>query len=161
MGTISRVKLRCSSGARHAEGSCHHRQRQWIVLVLLTATLGSTLPALAQQCSQISLNLELVPLKKTGDCPIGFYEESNYCVPNDNQRQAAVRQVQGQCPFQFQASGNYCLAPVNYPNFVIEQASQDCPRGWVQQQGFCVKECPPLQVQLRDALLQKLGPQAR
>lgn len=115
------------------------------------------LPVVAQQCSQISLNLELVPLKKSGDCPIGFYEESQYCVPNDGQRQAAVRQVNGQCPFQFQASGNYCLAPIAYANFVIEQISDSCPRGWVQQQGFCVKECPPLQLELRNTILQRLS----
>ncbi len=127
-----------------------------IAATLLTLIVAA--PAEAQQCSQISLNLELVPLKKVGDCPIGFYEESQYCVPNEGQGQAAIRQLNGRCPFQFQPSGAYCLAPATYPNFVIEQISRDCPRGWFQQEGFCVKECPPLQLELRNVIQQRFGP---
>ncbi len=158
MNRLTGVNFYYSSSAASGAGKINHRQFQWAFLGLLNVALSSITPALAQQCSQISLNLELVPLQKIGDCPIGFYEESNYCVPNNGQRQAAIRQVKGQCPFQFQPSGSYCLAPVAYSNFVIEQTSQDCPRGWVQQQGFCVKECPPLQLMLRDEILRKIGP---
>lgn len=124
--------------------------------ILCVLFLGA--PLGAQQCSQISLNLELIPLRKIGECPIGFYEESQYCIPNEGQKQAAIRKVNGQCPFQFQPSGDYCLAPQTYPNFVIEQISQDCPRGWFKQEGFCIKECPPLQLDIRDAILQRLKP---
>lgn len=110
----------------------------------------------AQQCNKVTPNLQLIPLKENGLCPNGFYSDSGYCMPNEGQIQSAVRMVNGLCPLQFQPAGDYCLAPFGYSNYVIEMNATSCPRGWLQQQGFCIKECPAFDLQVYGRLM-RLG----
>lgn len=114
-------------------------------LALLSLGILSAIgPAYAQTCSRLVSNFQLLPVVKVGQCPVGYYADSGFCVPNEGIRQAlaAIKSVNGACPFLFFPSGDYCLSPANYPNFVISRIGNTCPRGWSNQQSlFCVKLC--------------------
>jgi hypothetical protein len=67
--------------------------------IILASLLFIATPALAQQ-----------PVQKRGQCPIGYYTQSGYCVPFSTTKQPA-----------------------------IEKTGRDCPVGWYTQNGYCVR----------------------
>ena len=113
----------------------------------------------AQTCSAVAANLQLIPLAREGECPLGYFQESNYCVPNEGlgQALAAIQKVDGRCPLAFFPSGDYCLSPRNYSNFVILKTGETCPRYWNEQQkGYCVKQCPTVNRERVNKILKAL-----
>ena len=104
--------------------------------------------AVAQTCSRAAKLLEVRPIEVTDQerCPLGYLKDSSYCIPNPSGRQVpfAIKQMEGKCPHEFTMSGSFCLSSSGYSNFVIEKRANSCPRGWItQMQSFCVKPCPP------------------
>lgn len=120
----------------------------------LCVTVGT---AKAQVCSAVAANLQLIPLASQGECPLGYFWDSSYCVPNEGPGQAlpAIKKVDGQCPLGFFPSNEYCLSPRNYSNFVILKIGKTCPRYWnAQQNGYCVKLCPAVNREKIDKILE-------
>jgi hypothetical protein len=116
----------------------------WFLLVFTVSAPS----ALAQTCSRAAKLLEARPLEVTDQerCPLGYFKDSSYCIPNPGGAQVpfAIKQLEGKCPHEFTRSGSFCLSPSSYSDFVIEKRANSCPRGWItQMQSFCVKPCPP------------------
>ena len=52
--------------------------------------------------------MPIVPLLKNGNCPTGYLQQGNMCVPTSSAKPAIAKN--GNCPTGYSQQGNYCVA---------------------------------------------------
>lgn len=79
------------------------------------ARWGIALSCLAAAIAVMSLFVTLAygqpqAVQKLGQCPSGYAQSGNYCVPMSANAPVAVPKL-GQCPSSYITSGGYCVEP--------------------------------------------------
>lgn len=102
---IDQVRKFAYTGGEEAENDINTSSAMRVPFAVFLMTL-STGSVFAQQT-----------MIKDGDCPSGYFERANKCVPTDNARPAYTRNG-GECPNWYKKSGAYCLADAKAQNVI-------------------------------------------